>query len=523
MANKPTPKIQKLIFTAMLIMASFLIVLIATVSVIVNIKSEQKNIDDNLKNIAGAIAGSEFICDALQCDNELAPAYLNNLQKFLSNVDVISVISKDGTRYYHTNDELIGTTYDGSAPDFTNNGYIYTSSDIGPSGSQRRAYAAVYNADGEYIGFVLVVLLNQNIHRIVGKTIAVHLIAAVVTIILCALLSISLSKQIKNRLYGYEPDTFSAMYSVRDTVIESLNEGVIAMNDKKDILFMNSIAKGILKNPKNLSNQLIDKVIQTGESILGIRTQDNDGTDAIINYYPINEDGKTVGVLCVLVDRTEYTKMMEDLTGVKYLVDSMRANNHDFTNKLHVILGLIQMERYDQACSYISDVTMTKQVQLSNIMRSIEEPAIAALLIGKQARAQELDITFQLESGSSMKKDSVNFPLGDLITIIGNLIENSMDAIDTTHREVKNITVGIFGTEDSLLVKIDDSGPGISDELMPVLFDKGVTTKGVNRGTGLYVIKKLVDKLGGSITVDSEVGEGTLVSVWLSIGGDRNV
>ncbi|MCQ2516656.1 MAG: ATP-binding protein [Saccharofermentans sp.] len=523
---KPTVKIQQLIFTTMLMMASFLILIIAVVSIVFNIRSEQKNIDDNLKNVASAIAASEFVGDMLQ-DNEsggeVAAYYFNHLKDYLTNVDVISVVSKDGIRRYHTNSEYIGSVYDGTIPNFGNNGRLYTTSDVGPSGSQRRAYAAVYDSQGNYIGFVLVVMLNQNINRIVGKTVIIHVLAAVVTIVLCAVLSIGLSRKIKSRLRGYEPDTFSAMYSIRDTIIESLNEGVVAISKDKEVMFMNSTARRILGDVDSISDNHISLVLSTGENILGINIKSANGTEAILNFYPIKEDEEVIGVLCVIADRTEYTKMMEDLTGVNYLVDSMRANNHDFTNKLHVILGLIQMENYDQACSYISDVTMTKQVQLSNIMRYIKEPAIAALLIGKQARAAELDITFALENGSSMEKNSINFPMGDLITIIGNLIENSMDAIDTTNREVKNITVGIFGSNDSLLIKIDDSGPGIPDDLLPVLFDKGITTKGTGRGTGLYVVKKLVDKLGGSITVESETGEGTLISVWISSGGNKNV
>lgn len=526
MNTKPTVKIQQLIFTTMLIMASFLIVIIALVSIYFNVRSERKNINDNLKNVASAVATSEFVGDMLQNNEsgvEEAAYYLNHLKDYLTNIDVISVVSKDGIRCYHTNSEYIGSVYDGTIPNFGDNGRLYTTSDVGPSGSQRRAYAAVYDSQGDYIGFVLVVMLNQSINRIVIKSVLIHMIAAVVTIAICVVLSANLSQKIKSRLYGYEPDVFSAMFSVRDTVIESLNEGVVAINKDKRILFMNTTARRILGDVNSISDNHISLVLATGENVLGINSKSANGIEAILNYYPIKEKDEIMGVLCVIADRTEYTKMMEDLTGVNYLVDSMRASNHDFTNKLHVILGLIQMENYDQACSYISDVTMTKQVQQSNIMRYIKEPAIAALLIGKQARAAELDITFALENGSSMEKNSINFPMGDLITIIGNLIENSMDAIDTTNREVKNITVGIFGSNDSLLIKIDDSGPGIPDDLLPVLFDKGITTKGTGRGTGLYVVKKLVDKLGGSITVESETGEGTLISVWISSGGNKNV
>lgn len=529
MKNIKTNGIQNEIFKTMSILVTIFIIIITTVSILIEVRTDTQNIDNNLINVAGTLASSDYVISEITTDSHDNPKddsnleYLHNLEIALTNVDVISVVSVEGQRCYHSNSELISTTYDGTIPDFSNN-TIYVTSDVGPSGSQRRAYAAVHDNNGDYIGFVLVVLLNQHIAKIIAKTIAIHLLITILMIGICLILSRQLSTSIKNKLHGFEPDAFSAMFSVRDSILESLEEGVIAINTQNELQFINSTARKILKidsktiptisDCNGIMPNYIHTVLDTNESILGANAHADNGINALVNYYPIIENGMTLGVLIILVDRTEYARMAENLTGVNYLVDSMRANNHDFTNKLHVILGLIQMEKYSEACGYISEVTMSKQVQLSNIMRKIEVPAIAALLIGKQSRAAELNIDFSLEPGSTMKNDSCDIPTGDLITIIGNLIENSMDAMDKANSEIKELSVGIYSEKGNLLIKVSDSGPGIPEDLMENLFEKGVTTKGEGRGIGLYVINNLVRKFGGTITVDSEHSEGTSFSIW---------
>ena len=79
------------------------------------------------------------------------------------------------------------------------------------------------------------------------------------------------------------------------------------------------------------------------------------------------------------------------------MVDSMRANNHDFTNKLHVILGLIQIQEYDKAVSYIQNISIIQRETISKIMKTIDNPSFAALLVGKIARASECNVKFILK------------------------------------------------------------------------------------------------------------------------------
>lgn len=205
------------------------------------------------------------------------------------------------------------------------------------------------------------------------------------------------------------------------------------------------------------------------------------------------------------------TLLIDDLSGTKYLVDSMRANNHDFTNKLHVILGLIQIGEYDKAISYIENISIIQRETISQIMHAINNSSFAALLIGKIARASECNVKFILKEGSVYKDSDYKIPSDALVTICGNLIDNAIDAMNMTEEgcDAKVLTFGVFTRPGAVLITVDDNGCGISKENMPHLFDKGFSTKGRNRGVGLHHIKQLVESLGGEISCESQVGIGT--------------
>lgn len=206
------------------------------------------------------------------------------------------------------------------------------------------------------------------------------------------------------------------------------------------------------------------------------------------------------------------TLLIDDLSGTKYLVDSMRANNHDFTNKMHVILGLIQIGEYDKAISYIENISIIQRETISQVMHAIDNSSFAALLIGKIARASECNVKFKLKEGSVYKDSDYKIPSDALVTICGNLIDNAIDAMNMTEEEgceSKILTFGVFSRPGAVLITVDDNGCGISKENMQHLYDKGFSTKGRNRGVGLHHIKQLVESLGGDITCESQVGVGT--------------
>ena len=508
MGNKITLKgIQQSFFRVQMVLIISLALFLGIAGTLINIHFERQKRDQNLQNVAEAIAQSPILLEQ-EPDSLVLNEYLDSLKDTLDNIDVISVVDSNLVRLYHSNHELIGTAYDGTIPKFNgeDEGY-YAMNDSGPSGTQRRAYAAIYDEEGNYIGFVMAIMLMQNIHKETWQTALIFVLITITAILMELLISTEMSSTIKRSLMGYEPDVFSAMYRIRDNILESLDEGIIAIDNEGSVQFVNSAAGSMLNQ---IENGLATKIV--GEKIDNVKL----GSETLlVDRMPIKENEVCVGEIAILHDRAEYTKLMEDLTGTRYLVDSMRANNHDFTNKLHVILGLIQMGMYDKAISYIENITIVQRSAISKIMNAVQEPAVAALLIGKTARASELNIRFVLREGCFYSNADMQLPSELLVTILGNLIENAFEAMnDTMDYDVqKELIFGIYSRPGAVLITTDDTGVGISEENLQRIFDNGFSTKGEGRGTGLYQVKEMVERYGGMISVESQEGVGSSFTV----------
>lgn len=216
--------------------------------------------------------------------------------------------------------------------------------------------------------------------------------------------------------------------------------------------------------------------------------------------------------------KKEFYTFAEDFEGTKFLVDSMRANNHDFTNKLHVILGLIQIGEYDRAVSYIENISIIQKETVSRVMHAVDNPSFSALLIGKIARASECNVKFILKEDMVFNSDDIDLPSEALVTITGNLIDNALDAMNTSEVMSKNdrsLIFGVYTQPGQLLITVQDTGNGIPDKIKDKVFENGFSTKGSGRGVGLYNTKQLVESLGGSISFESQNGKGTCFMVSL--------
>ena len=499
--------IQQGFFRVQMILIISLALFLGIAGTLINIHFEKQKRDQNLRNVAEAIAQSPILTEQ-QNDTAILAEYLDSLRDTLENIDVISVVGSDYVRLYHSNHELINSTYDGTIPRFDDDseGY-YATNDSGPSGTQRRAYAAIYDEEGDYIGFVMAIMLMQNIYKETWQTALIFILITIVAILMELLISTELSSTIKKSLMGYEPDVFSAMYRIRDNILESLDEGIIAIDNEGRVQFVNGAADMILNQIENgLGYRIVGEKfdnIQLGSETL------------LVERMPIKENEVTIGEVAILHDRAEYTKLMEDLTGTRYLVDSMRANNHDFTNKLHVIMGLIQMEMYEEAVSYIENITIVQRATISKIMNAVQEPSVAALLIGKTARASELNIKFVLREGCHYSNVDMQLPSALLVTVIGNLIENAFEAMNekSGYEVQKELLFGIYSRPGAVLITSDDTGIGISEKNLERIFENGFSTKGAGRGTGLYQVKEMVERYGGEITVESQEGIGSSFSI----------
>ncbi len=172
--------------------------------------------------------------------------------------------------------------------------------------------------------------------------------------------------------------------------------------------------------------------------------------------------GALAGAVGIFRNRTEVGPAgRRPHRGVRHMVDAMRAYTHEFTNKLHVILGLLQIGEPERAQQYIMDTTRTQQEAVSRIMNQIKEPSVAALLVGKTSRANELGIRLTLDRESVLSAGTSWLSPDAWVTILGNLIENAIEGLNQTRRRTKEVSVSIREGADNLFLCVEDTGPGI--------------------------------------------------------------
>ena len=486
------------------------------------LRSEQTALDNNLLNSASILSQVPLIQEALlgECSVEELSDYLDETTRRTSDIDLILVGDTRSTLLYVPDSTLIGTPYVGTAQQTALSGAApYTSNETGPMGSDHSAYAPVRDGAGEVIGFVIVGVYFRSM-ALVGLHTVLRLVAVgVVAAVLGCLLAMRLSRSIKQSLMGYEPDAFARRFHQREDILDALEEGILAIDTEEKVIFLNRAAAEMLSidRPGGVGRPLhevyprstLDRILRTGQAEYNVSMKSLKEIRVLADRLPFYESGRLAGAVSIFRNRTELTRMADDLTGVRHMVEAMRAYTHEFMNKLHVILGLIQIGEPEKAQQYIMDTTRTQRVAVSRIMNQIHQPSVGALLVGKTSRANELGIRLRLDRESALSEESPWLPPEAYVTILGNLIENAIEVLNQSRRAIKEVSVSIRESEDSLLLCVEDTGPGIAPALRQTLFQRGVSTKGRSRGTGLALVQEVVEAYHGQIRVESEPGVGT--------------
>ena len=486
------------------------------------LRGEQEALDSNLLNSASILSQVPLVRQALQGElsaDQLAD-YLDATTEQTSDIDLILVGDIHSTLLYVPDRALIGTTYSGTAQTGVLSGSSpYTSNETGPMGSDHSAYAPVRDEQGNVIGFVIVGVYFRSMALVAVGTVTRMLLVGLAAAVLGSLLALRLSRRIKQSLLGYEPDVFARQFHQREDILDALEEGILAIDGEKTVIFLNASAaemlsldrRAILGRPLHevYPRSTLDRVLETGQAEYNVSMTSLRDIRVLSDRLPLYENGRLAGAVSIFRNRTELTRMADNLTGVSHMVEAMRAYTHEFMNKLHVILGLLQIGEPEKAQQYIMDTTQTQQVAVSRIMNQIHQPSVAALLVGKTSRANELGIRLRLDRESSLSEESPWLPPDAYVTVLGNLIENAIEVLNQSRGSTKDISVSIRESGESLLLCVEDTGPGIPAALRRTLFQRGISTKGRERGTGLALVQEVVEAYHGEIRVESESGVGT--------------
>ncbi|MEH7235601.1 sensor histidine kinase [Bacillus sp. JJ1562] len=490
---------------------------------------ESKQTEQNMGQLALQVATTVSFMPDIQEAFELAdPAEV--IQPIVEQIreevgaEFIIVGNKDSVRYSHPQEWKIGKKMVGGDNDQALiDGEYYTSKAIGSLGPSLRGKAPIFDTEGNVIGIVSVGFMQEDIRAVISNRLIKYSLIAFFVLILGIGGGILLAKNIRKDILGLEPHQIASLYRERNAILYSIKEGIIAVDEYGKITLMNNTAQNILGITEGTINQPIEEVIPNTEMYRvlksGLLESDREmilkDRVVIVNRTPIIEKDRIVGVVASFRDKTEITKMVNTLSEVRKYSEDLRAQTHEFTNKLYALSGLLQLGEYQEAIDFIQMESSNHQVQSRILFEQILDHKVQAIMLGKIGKASEHKIIFTIDPNSFLKPLPKHVDLSKLITILGNIIDNAFEEVMKNNGK-KEVTFFTTDIGNDIVFEVADTGNGIDFEKQSDIFSIGFSTKhGKNRGFGLASVKQAVTELKGTIEINNVSGGGAVFSIFI--------
>lgn len=439
-----------------------------------------------------------------------------------TDAEFIVVGNKDQIRYSHPMPDRIGQEMVGGDNEPVLQGNSIISEAVGSLGPSLRGKTPIFDSKGNVIGIVSVGFMIEDIEQMVMpyRYRIIFLVGA--TLLIGIIGAILIARSVKRAIFGLEPQEIANSYQEKKAIIESIREGILAINAHGIITMVNRPALNLLGLPPDreiIGEHIVDilpstrmlEVIRTGnveydrEMMIGENV-------VVVNRLPIvNNDRQIIGAVSSFRNKSELYHLTQELSQVKRYAEALRAQTHEFSNKLYMISGLIQLESYQEAIDIISRESDIQQNLVQFLMREVPDPMICGLLIGKFNRAKELKVELEIDKETTFCDVPATVDRNELVTIIGNLIDNAMEAVLVTDNPAKKVKVFMTDLGEDLIVEIEDNGIGIKEAYAEQIFELGFSTKAKhNRGFGLALVKRALEHLHGYITYTKNTSGGTV-------------
>lgn len=423
----------------------------------------------------------------------------------------IVVIDQDRVRLTHPDPNLIGQQV--TEPLVAADGQVHLRVDNGAVGVTANARVPLRDSTGAFIGEVSVGIREESVTQLLLAQLPTYGAWFAVALLIGAAASFGLASLLKRRTFGLELDEIARLLQEREATLHGIREGVIAIDPSGRISVVNDEATHLLRLADNVQGRRVEDVLVpgairdalTGTSAVADASVVTDDFWLVLNRMPVILGGRPHGVVVTMQDRTALEALSRELAGERSFTESMRAQQHEFTNRIQGIAGLLELGRVDEALEYVHEIRGVGADLDQSLRAHIASPQVIGLLLGKAAEAGErgIELVIDPETRLGETPDRVHA----LITVLGNLIDNAFDALQGT-RAPRRVIVRVLETPEAIEIEVDDSGPGIPPEVAPHIFRSGFTTKptGVARhsGLGLFLVARTVEQAGGTI----EVGDG---------------
>jgi two-component system, CitB family, sensor kinase len=341
--------------------------------------------------------------------------------------------------------------------------------------------------------------------------------------------SLLLARRVKRQTLGLEPTAITRLAEHRDTMLHGLKEGVIGLDPQRRVTLVNDEAMRLLGLPAASVGRTLEELGVDGR-LYEVLTGQTEGPDQIVllservltlNRQPVASRGRDIGSVTTLRDRTELVSLQRELDVTRTTTDTLRAQAHEFSNQLHTISGLIELEEYHEVVRYVGRLTRSQARLNDQVTSHIQDPSVAALLIAKASRAGEQGVQLRISEDTRLGRVDERLS-ADLATVVGNLVDNALDAIG--YAPDAWVAVEIAQENGTVRVMVRDSGPGVAPELAEEVFEHGFTTKAAadgQRGIGLALIRMVCARRGGQVTVRNDEGAVFTAELPISSGGGR--
>ncbi|SDP73893.1 Sensor histidine kinase regulating citrate/malate metabolism [Arthrobacter sp. ok909] len=539
--------IARRLFVAQLL---FIVALTAIVGTATFVDARDHAYDEagrRMEGIATAVADAPFVVQAASAADPsalLQPYALKVMND--ADADFITIMAPDRTRWTHPRDEELGKAYIGSI-DEALSGRVFTEVVAGTLGPSVRTIAPVKDADGKVRALVAAGVTVRTVDVAVSSRLPALLAIALALLVVGSVASWLLGRYLRRVTRGWGPEELGQLFAYYESVLHSVREGVILIDPKGKVVMYNDQAAELLGLPKQSSDgnpaagtagrgrqtapslsdlplapslkelfesgrTALDEIHLTGSRVLVVNQGPAVGPASAAGRQRRAAVGGSVhgahvyGTVATIRDRTEIESLGSELETMRTLSDALRAQTHEHANRLHTIVSLMELGRAPEALDFATKDLELSQRLTDDLVGSIEEPVLGALIMGKAAEAHERGVELTLNTGGSTAVTGL--AVQDLVAILGNLLDNAIDAAAEAPPP-RLVELSVVTTGAALEITVEDSGPGIDPAAVDDVFRHGFSTKTpgpFGRGLGLALVRQAVHRLGGTMTITSPAG-----------------
>lgn len=498
-----------------LLVLQLVIVLVAIATVgVVALRMQSAHIRDSYEErMIGVARSVSTLPSVVEAFDDADPAAviqpIAELIREGTGVTYVVVTDTAGIRYSHPNPDRIGEMVS-TDPSEPLAGRTYVGTQTGTLGESWRVKTPL-TRDGEIVGTVSVGTLESTLRADLDEDLPQLLGWLLGAALVGTAGAFSVSRLVWRRIYRMEPEEIASLREVRDAMLHSLGEGMLAVDEHQRVALVNSEAARLLGLEDDVVGRPVEDVLDAALlAVLGRAGDDGDQLVLVgerILYARADRatvDGRQVGTVLILRDRTEVQALVRDLDGARDLTQALRAQAHEFANRMHVVSGLIELGLPEDALAFIARVGGSAAQGGHGTAHGVHDPDVAALVLAKTATAHERGVQVMLDPASVIEPDGTT----DAVTVLGNLIDNATDAAGPGG----TVQVHLWRDGRCTVLRVSDDGPGVPAEDRARIFDAGFSTKvprgRSTRGIGLALVQQVVHRRGGEVAVVDAPGGG---------------